>query len=599
MTSRKRSRDQVENDEAHQVPRLLTKSQIVHGLNSIWHSHPTAETHNALIDQFNDINCVYATKRTRRAKYKHLKVTRKSTVVTSLQDVAELEHKGYNSDTLKLPRFGYHPIIVGEEGNHFTSAIQHRYLNFKQMGSPTGLKSLSKHVRKYYLYQAMQEHEIEHGPMDEDFALSMVGNSCWTPAEKRKFFMAVERCSRGDVVEISRRVGPTKTIAEVGAYLNLLDGAAKAVGGYGPDEKYAAREMSDLFLMQETRMALILEAKLETESYAKNQELMQQESIQKSLELFEIWNFSSITRIFAEINDMTVLSSSLVQYHQLIKNFVLDILTSVYAELLDSQDKTVTRSLMNHVIAKRKETWTDMNNKKDIRLSNLDILPMIDKQYNYHKAFSEHRSASFLAKKRRMAWQKTDDCEQKEDENIIEIDCDDSDRESNDSVYDSEDDDMLRPFDKEDELTGQYISQDNEKQHYFESLHQKLHESIDMMDADDGSWNDVDWEDVDTEQEDQSDVAEGKADSSIGQDDTISIAAKDGEESQKKEQVTDEDEDEDEDDEFPEEDSEDEYDDLTEQRMQQLDYIHEQELTKHLNFVDADTILSCRQRRRW
>ncbi|KAK4509799.1 uncharacterized protein ATC70_007103 [Mucor velutinosus] len=571
MTSRKRSRDQVEEDEAHQDPRLLTRMQIVHGLNNIWHSHPTAETHNALVDQLKDIGYVYFNEYVRRPKDKHLQAIRKSNTLTSLQDIAELEHERYDSDKLKLPRFDHHPIVVAES-NHFISAIQHRYRNFKRMGSPTGLKSLSNHVRRYYLYQAMQEHEMEHGPMDEDFALSMVGNSCWTPTEKRKFFMAVERCGRGDVVEISRRVGHTKTIAEVGAYLNLLDGAAKAIGGYEPDEKYTAREMSDFFLMQETRMALILEAKLETESYAKHQELMQHESIQKSLELFEIWNFSSITRIFAEINDMTVLSSSLVQYYQLIKKFVLDILTGVYTELLDSEDKTVTRSLMNHVIAKRKETWTDMNNSKDVRLSKLDILSMIDRRYRYHKAFSDHRSASFLAKKRRMAWQKADDAgkeEEEEDqqEKIIEIDSDDSDRESSDGVYDSDDDDMLKPFDEEDELRGQYISQDNAKQHYFESLNQELYNNIDVVDVSDGSWDDEDWEDVDTEQEE----------SLTGQDDTINTAN---------------DMKEDPDDELPEDDSEDEYDELAEKRMQQLDYIHEQELTKHLDFVDADTLLS-------
>lgn len=296
MASRKRSRDQVEKDEVHQDPHLLTKKQIVHGLNSTWNNNPTPEAFNALIDHLHDINTVYVTERTRKQKEKISRVLRKSNRLTSLQNIAELEQEGYDSDTLKLPHFDHHPIVMGE-GSSFTSAIQHRYQQFKKMGSPTGLRSLSKDVRTYYLYQAMQEHEAEHGPMDEDYTLSMVGNSCWTPTEKKKFFMAVERCSRGDVVEISRRVGPTKTIAEVGAYLNLLDGAAKAIGGYEPDEKYTAREMSDLFLMQETRMALILEAKLETETYAKDQELMKQESIQKSLELFEIWNFSSITRM--------------------------------------------------------------------------------------------------------------------------------------------------------------------------------------------------------------------------------------------------------------------------------------------------------------
>ncbi|KAL9543561.1 hypothetical protein MBANPS3_008058 [Mucor bainieri] len=600
MTSRKRSRDQVEEDDKAQLdPRQLTNSQLVSGLNGLWHPHPQLpEAHNAVVDQLHDIIHVDITQPAlRKPKAKHQRIFRKSLLLTSLQGVAEMEHERFDSDTLKLPRFDYHPIIVGEQGNRFSSALQHRYRRFQQMGSPTGLKSLQKQVRKYYLYQAMQEHEMEHGPMDEDFQVSMVGNSCWTPSEKKRFFMAVERCSRGDVAEISRRVGPTKTVAEVGAYLNMLDSAARAIGGYEPDEKYAAREMSNLFLMQEARMALILEAKLETESYAKDQALIQQqqqqqqEIIQKSLELFEIWNMSSMTRI------------SLVQYHQLIKQFVLDILTSVYAQLLDSHDKTVTRSLMNHAIAKRKKTWTDMRNKKDVRLANLDIMPMIDRRYRYHKVFSDHRSASFLAKRRRMAWQTTEeqqDNEEKKKENIIEIDdSDDSDRESND-VYDSDEDDMLKPFDEEDEMNGQYISQDNDKQHHFESLHQELHDNIDVVDADDGSWDDQDWEDVDTEQEAQSDAAE---ETSVQQDDTIDTANEEKEVDDEKEDDENEDDenedDNDDDDELPEDDSEDEYENLVEQRMQQLDYTYEQELTKHLEFADAETVLAKQVKRRW
>lgn len=295
---------------------------------------------------------------------------------------------------------------------------------------------------------------------------------------------------------------------------------------------------------------------------------------------------------FAEINDMAVLSSSLVQYHQLIKKFVLDILTSVYTELLDSKDKTVTRSLMNHVIAKRKDTWTDMSNRKDVRLSNLDILPMIDRRYKYHKVFSEHRSASFLAKKRRMAWQKTGDSEAEQDEqeeNIIEIDSDDSDRESSNGIYDSDEDDMLKPFDKEDELNGQYIAHDIARQHYCESLNQELYENINVVDVGDGSWDDQDWddqdwEDIDAEQEDQSSAALEK-EAPVEQDDTTDTAKDDKQEEEQ--------------DRLSDDDSEDEYEDLAEQRMQQLDLIHEQELTQHLDFADAHAILSRQPRRRW
>jgi Mg-chelatase subunit ChlI len=186
---------------------------------------------------------------------------------------------------------------------------------------------------------------------------------------------------------------------------------------------------------------------------------------------------------------MTVLSSSLVQYYQLVKKFMADIITGVYTELLDSDDKTVSRSMINHIIAKRKYTWMNLNNEKDVRLKNLDIMAMIDRRQKFHKPFSEYRSASFLAKKRRMGWQAPEsiDKEQKEIQKIIEIDSgsesDDSDRgeNSSDNSDDNDNDDMLKPFDQEDELAGQYITQDDKRQHLFEDAHVKLYDTIDTF----------------------------------------------------------------------------------------------------------------------
>lgn len=293
MTGRKRSRDELEDETITDHP-PLTQRQILEGLNNLWHNG-SIETFNALIDQLHDINTIYGYDETHQRIEKDRRAIRRSTALKTLQDVAERELETDDTVKIKLPRFEPHVIISND--SNFTSMLQHRYRQFLQLGSPAGVRSLVKNVRRYYLLVAMQEHEMEHGPMDEDYSITMVGNSCWTPAEKRKFFMAVERCSRGDVSEISRRLGPTKTVAEVGAYLNLLDAAAKAIGKSDQDETYTAREMSDLFLMQENRMAMLLESKLETESFAKHQDLINQEIVQKSMELFEIWNFSSLTRM--------------------------------------------------------------------------------------------------------------------------------------------------------------------------------------------------------------------------------------------------------------------------------------------------------------
>jgi hypothetical protein len=79
----------------------------------------------------------------------------------------------------------------------------------------------------------------------------------------------------------------------------LLDKAAK-----GLDietewcDTYSAREMSTFFLVQEEVVAATLEHKLETESFAKHRELLNEnELVQKSLEIFDVWNMSSLTRL--------------------------------------------------------------------------------------------------------------------------------------------------------------------------------------------------------------------------------------------------------------------------------------------------------------
>lgn len=47
-------------------------------------------------------------------------------------------------------------------------------------------------------------------------------NVLWTSEEKEKFFTALARCSRGNLLEISQRIG-SKSLAEVTAYVGLLE----------------------------------------------------------------------------------------------------------------------------------------------------------------------------------------------------------------------------------------------------------------------------------------------------------------------------------------------------------------------------------------
>jgi hypothetical protein len=51
---------------------------------------------------------------------------------------------------------------------------------------------------------------------------SVVMNSIWSADEKERFFTALARCGKGNLPEVSRRVG-SKSLAEVVVYAGLLD----------------------------------------------------------------------------------------------------------------------------------------------------------------------------------------------------------------------------------------------------------------------------------------------------------------------------------------------------------------------------------------
>lgn len=135
---------------------------------------------------------------------------------------------------------------------------------------------------------------------------------------------------------------------------------------------------------------------------------------------------------------MTILSSSIVQYYQLVKHFVIDIIASLYTELIHESDKVVTRSLMNHVIAKRERLWKSLlTHSRDSRLKNLDIMSML---YGVHRSvFSNNKSSSFLAKRRRQLSPSEMDEEEDDEENEEKIDGEDNEKDEEEDEENEED----------------------------------------------------------------------------------------------------------------------------------------------------------------
>ncbi|RCH79794.1 hypothetical protein CU098_000327, partial [Rhizopus stolonifer] len=358
----------------------------------------------------------------------------------SLLDVAQSEHDKDNTLTTKVTRsckYTLHPVLQQQQ-HRYMSQLQHRHTMFCQYGTKTGLSSLPDRVRRYYLFLSLEQQEDR----DNEFGLSMVGDTCWTPSEKSRFFCALERCGK-DIQAISQRVGPTKTVVQVAAYLDMLDMAAKKSDPVEINEAYSAREMSPLFILQENIMASTLEQLLETESHAKHQSLLSDPPtiLENALDVMEVWNMSSLTRLFGGINDMTVLASTVVQLHELLQRFVSDIIMSLHTELVNSTDKTVSRSLMNRTIAKQQK-------EGDVRLKEMDIVSLLDGREHFHHYYTANKSASFLAKRRRKAWLVADQQQQQQQQQEEE---------------EEEEDSMLQPFDYEDELPGYMCIVQNEE----------------------------------------------------------------------------------------------------------------------------------------
>lgn len=344
-------------------------------------------------------------------------------------------------------------------------------------------------MKRFFRAIAILEYEHDYGLLtDKPFEVTMIGESVWTPNEKKRFFIALDRCGKHNVEDIARRVGPTKTVAEVHAYLHFLDVAARAIAATNNKkiQHPFAREMSVNFIMQEERLAQHIQRALEVESYEKHLKLCSAAAdVQRANEFFELWNMSSLTRLFAGQSDLTVLCSTIFNYYQLVKKFVQDIMVDLYTQLLlDSTDMTVSTSLVNYVVAKKRKF-------NDVRFRELDVMSAVGGRSRHGSIaaprwstkYSRNRSISFLAKRRRLA-RDTDepdddsplmeadeddvDEEQEETKGVIVLDDSESELEEEEQEEEQEEeegDPMFEDMDSEDELQGQYVVEDFDAEH--------------------------------------------------------------------------------------------------------------------------------------
>jgi hypothetical protein len=94
---------------------------------------------------------------------------------------------------------------------------------------------------------------------------------------------------------------------------------------------------------------------------------------------------------------MTVLISSLVKYHQLVRDFVRDIITTLYTEMTNEKDKTVTKKRMIRALAKRRHTWQSLfTERPDARLKNMDERSIVRRKRSFHKVFLDGRPRNHL-----------------------------------------------------------------------------------------------------------------------------------------------------------------------------------------------------------
>lgn len=205
----------------------------------------------------------------------------------SLWKVAKMEQQTDPAFPIEPVEYTINPMQQHLK-NTLCSMLQKRHLNNP---SPT----MTPRMKKYFRAIAVLEYEHDHGLIaDTEFGASVLGETCWTPAEKKRFFLAIERCGKNNISEISRRVGPTKTPVQVYEFQQCLQEAAQAIDPL-PIDHLSAREMTPFYIDQEEAMASSIKDALEVESYGKHLQYTDRSEIQ----LLEIWNMSSLTRLYA------------------------------------------------------------------------------------------------------------------------------------------------------------------------------------------------------------------------------------------------------------------------------------------------------------
>jgi hypothetical protein len=109
----------------------------------------------------------------------------------------------YNSFTSSLLRY-----------NHQSSRIPYRAVRYARL-------------LKTHIHESNSLTDPLTAPKSKAYPLqdSEILNTLWTGEEKEKFFTALARCGKGNLSEISRRVG--KSLVEVTAYVGLLDEATE------------------------------------------------------------------------------------------------------------------------------------------------------------------------------------------------------------------------------------------------------------------------------------------------------------------------------------------------------------------------------------
>lgn len=248
------------------------RRELKRGLCTLWN---TKDIHFKPIDG-SEINSV---------KYFRTKPRKTQHKGKSLWKIANAEKSMESDFPIEPVKYKLNPINV-QGSNHLCSTLQQRYLT---QPSPV----MDTRMKRYFRALCILEYEHDHGLLtDNEFGPSMVGESCWTPTEKKRFFLAIERCGKNNIKEIARRVGPTKTEAQVYELQHTLEEASKSIGQLTRNH-LTAREMSPIYIAQEEHMASLLQETLEVETFGKNLQFMER----SEHELFELWNMSSLTRV--------------------------------------------------------------------------------------------------------------------------------------------------------------------------------------------------------------------------------------------------------------------------------------------------------------